>query len=309
MKRSRFSEEQIILILKEAEAGEMPAVSVCRKHGISEQTFYRWKSKYGGMEVSEGKRLKDLAGRHRRYGYLRLHVLLRREGLVINHKRTYRLYRDEGLAVRTKKRKRLAGRERVPLAAPERRNQRWSMDFVSDSLCSGRRFRVLNIVDEHTRESPGQLVDLSISGERVARLLDQLAVLHGLPEEIVTDNGPEFTSKAMFLWSLRTGVQLRFIQPGKPMQNGYGESFNGKFRDECLNENWFTSLAEARRLIEGWRRHYNEERPHSGLSYQTPAAFAAKRRGAVLRSPSAPSGQHHVASTPASMISTETLTL
>lgn len=254
-------------------------------------------------------RLKDLAGRHRRYGYLRLHVLLCREGLVINHKRTYRLYREEGLAVRTKKRKRLAGRERIPLAAPERRNQRWSMDFVSDSLCSGRRFRVLNIIDEHTRESPGQLVDLSISGERVARFLDQLAALHGLPEEIVMDNGPEFTSKAMFLWSLKTGVQLRFIQPGKPMQNGYGESFNGKFRDECLNENWFTSLAEARSVIEQWHRHYNEERPHSGLGYQTPAAFAAKRRGGALRSPPAPCGHHPVASIAANMLSTETLTL
>ena len=135
-------------------------------------------------------RLKDLAGRHRRYGYLRLHVLLRREGFAINRKRTYRLYRDEGLAVRTRKRQAAGGPERVPLAAVERRNQRWSMDFVSDSLCSGRRFRILNIVDEHTRESPGQLVDLSISGERVARLLDRLAVLHGLPEETVMDNGP-----------------------------------------------------------------------------------------------------------------------
>ena len=249
-----------------------------------------------------------MAGQHRRYGYLRLHVLLRREGLVINHKRTYRLYRDEGLAVRTKKRKRLAGRERVPLVAPERRNQRWSMDFVSDSLCSGRRFRVLNIVDEYTRESPGQLVDLSISGQRVTRLLDQLAIRHGLPEEIVMDNGSEFTSKAMFLWSLKTGVQLRFIQPGKPMQNGYGESFNGKFRDECLNENWFTSLTEARRLIERWRCHYNEERPHSGLGYMTPAAFAAKRRGGVPRSPPALSKHHPVANVSATMISNQMLT-
>ena len=227
---------------------------------------------------------------------------------MINHKRTYRLYRDEGLAVRTRQRKRLAGRERLPLAVPERRNQRWSMDFVSDSLCSGRRFRVLNIVDEYTRESPAQLVDLSISGERVARLLDQLAVLHGLPEEIVMDNGPEFTSKALFLWSLKTGVQLRFIQPGKPMQNGYGESFNGKFRDECLNENWFASLAEARRIIERWRYHYNEERPHSGLGYLTPAAFAAKRRGAVLRSSPAPSSHYPVAKTTTTMISAQTLT-
>jgi len=297
--------------LREAGCWLMSEKGVSQRRACKLVGLHRSVARYRHRQRDDGPirtRLKDLAGRHRRYGYLRLHVLLRREGLVINHKRTYRLYRDEGLAVRTKKRKRLAGRERMPLAAPERRNQRWSMDFVSDSLCSGRRFRVLDIVDDHTRESPGQLVDLSISGERVARFLDDLAALHGLPEEIVMDNGPEFTSKALFLWSLKTGVQLRFIQPGKPMQNGYCESFNGKFRDECLNENWFTSLAEARRVINSWRHHYNEERPHSGLGYQTPAAFAAKRRGGVLRSPPAPSSHHPVARAPAAMLSTQMLT-
>lgn len=253
------------------------------------------------------ERLRDLAGQHKRYGYLRLHVLLRREGLVVNAKRTWRLYKEEGLAVRTRKRRRLAGRERVPLAVPERPNQRWSLDFVSDSLCSGRRFRVLNIVDDFSRECPGQLVDVSISGERLARFLDHLAVFHGLPEEIVMDNGPEMTSKAMFLWSLKTGVRLRFIQPGKPMQNGFVESFNGRFRDECLNEHWFTSLAEARRLIEAWRRHYNEARPHSALGYATPADFA--RRCAGLRSPAAPSARHIVATAPETMLPSQTLTL
>lgn len=252
----------------------------CRVVGLH-RSVARYRRREQNDEAIRG-RLKDLAGHHRRYGYLRLHVLLRREGLVINRKRTYRLYRDEGLAVRTRKRKCLAGRQRLPLEAPVRRNQRWSMDFVADSLCSGRRFRVLNIVDGFTRESPGQLVDLSISGARVTRFLDQLAVLHGLPEEIVMDNGSEFTSKAMFLWSLKTGVQLRFIQPGKPMQNGYAESFNGKFRDECLNENWFISLAEARRVIADWHRRYNEDRPHSALDYQTPAAFAAKQSATVI---------------------------
>jgi len=255
------------------------------------------------------ERLKTLAGQHRRYGYLRLHVLLRREGFILNHKKTYRLYREEGLLVRTKRRKRLSGRERVPLNAPQRRNQRWSMDFVSDSLCSGRRFRVLNIVDDLTRESPGQLVDLSISGERVVRFLDELARLHGLPDEIVMDNGPEFTSKAMFLWSLRTGVRLQFIQPGKPMQNGYVESFNGKFRDECLNEHWFASLSEARRLIKQWHHHYNQERPHSGLGYQTPAAFAARRQGETPWSPPAPTRPLPVATKASTVLSTETLTL
>jgi len=139
------------------------------------------------------------------------------------------------------------------------------------------------------------LVDLSISGERVVRFLDHLAILHGLPDEIVMDNGTEFTSKAMFLWSLRTGVRLQFIQPGKPMQNCYVESFNGKFRDECLNENWFVSLPEARRLMGKWHHHYNQQRPHSGLGCQAPAEFAAKRQGDVRRSPPVAAGPHPVA--------------
>lgn len=183
------------------------------------------------------------------------------------------------------------------------------MDFVSDSLCSRRRFRVLNIVDDHTRESPGQLVDLSISGERVVRLLDPLASLHGLPDEIVLDNGPEFTCKAMFLWSLRTGVRLQFIHPGKPMQNGYVESFNGQFRDECLNENWFASLSEARRFIGKCHHHYNQECPHGGQGYQTPAAFAARRQGEAWWEPEATAGPLPVANRNPNMISTETLTL
>lgn len=277
----------------------------CRLVGLS-RAVARYVSRRA-PDTALRARLRELAGQHKRYGYLRLHVLLRREALVVNAKRTYRLYKEEGLTVRTKKRRRLPGRERVPLAAPERRNQRWSLDFVSDSLCSGCRFRVLNIVDDYSRESPGQLVDVSISGDRMARFLDRLADFHGLPEEIVMDNGPEMTSKAMFLWSLKTGVRLRFIQPGKPMQNGFVESFNGRSRDECLNEHWFTSLTEARRLIETWRRHYNEERPHSALGYDTPSNFA--RRSAGLRSPTAPSVQQTVASSGPSMISTETLTL
>jgi putative transposase len=279
----------------------------CKVVGVHRSVARYCRSKPSDEALRE--RLRTLAGRHRRYGYLRLHVLLRREGFMVNHKKIYRLYREEGLAVRTRKRKRLAGRERLPPGAPQRRNQRWSMDFVSDSLCSGRRFRVLNIVDDLTRESPGQLVDLSISGERVVRFLDELARLHGLPEEIVMDNGPEFTSKAMFLWSLRTGVRLQFIQPGKPMQNGYVESFNGKFRDECLNEHWFASLSEARRLIKQWHHHYNQERPHSALGYQTPADFAARRRGEALWSPSAPARPLPVATKASTVLSTETLTL
>jgi putative transposase len=234
--------------------------------------------------------LKELAARYRRYGYLRLHVYLREEGLVVNLKRTYRLYCEEALQVRRRKRKRLPPRERIALAVPDRVNQRWSLDFVSDALWNDRRFRVLNIVDDFSRECPGQIVDTSISGARLARFLDELAVRYGLPQEIVMDNGPELTSRAMFEWSRRTGVALRFIEPGKPIQNAYVESFNGKFRDECLDENWFVNLADARRTIEAWRRHYNEARPHSALGYLAPAAYAEQNRprGCDLQSPPAP---------------------
>lgn len=215
-------------------------------------------------------RLKELASENRRYGYLRLHAMLRREGLVANRKRTYRLYTEEGLQVRTKKRRKLPRRDRVAPRVPERPMQRWSLDFVSDQLADCRRFRVLNIVDDHSRFCPGQIVDVSISGVRMARYLDDLALLHGLPEEIVLDNGPEGTSRAMFDWSERTGVRLRFIEPGKPVQNAFVESLNGKLRDECLNLHWFRSLRHARDEIERWRRHYNTERPHSALGYRTP---------------------------------------
>lgn len=224
-------------------------------------------------------RLCELAKQHRRFGYLRLHALLRREGLVINRKKTYRLYKTENLAVRRRRRRRPPERERLRLVVPARRNQRWSMDFASDALWTGRRFRCLCLVDDATRESPALLTDVSIAGARVVRLLDELADRHGLPEEIVMDNGPEFTGRALFAWSARTGVRLRFIQPGRPIQNAFVESFIGRFRDECLNQHWFGSLAEARRIIEAWRQHYNRERPHGALGYEPPERFA-RRLGA-----------------------------
>src|SRR5690242_5304036 len=202
-------------------------------------------------------RLRKLATEHRRYGCPRLHAMLRRVGLVVNHKRTERLYRAEGLQVRTKKRRKLPRRDRVAALVPERAMQRWSLDFMTDQLADHRRFRILNIVDDHSRFCPGQLVELSISGARVARYLDELAVDFGLPAEIVIDNGPEGTSRAMFDWSERTGVRLRFIEPGKPVQNAFVESFNGKLRDECLNLHWFRSLRHARDEIAAWRGHYN----------------------------------------------------
>jgi len=228
------------------------------------------------------KRMKELASENRRYGYLRLHAMLQREGLVVNHKRTYRLYTEHGLQVRTKKRRKLPRRDRVAPTVPERPMQRWSLDFVSDQLADCRRFRVLNIVDDHSRFCPGQIVDVSIPGARVARFLDDLAQRVGLPEEIILDNGPEGTSKAMFDWSERTGVSLRFIEPGKPVQNAFVESFNGKFRDECLNLHWFRSIRHAREEIGRWRNHYNTKRPHSALGYLSPTEFLMKSTAPAL---------------------------
>jgi putative transposase len=202
-----------------------------------------------------------------------LHGLLRNEGLVVNKKRTYRLYTQAGLQVRTKKRKKLV-RPRVPLMLPTQPDQRWSMDFVHDQLAGGRRFRVLNVVDDYSRECIAQVVDTSISGQRVARCLTDLIASRGKPAGIVCDNGTEFTSKALFFWSRDQQVKLNFIQPGKPTQNAFVESFNGKFRDSCLNQQWFMTLAEARETIEAWRQDYNEVRPHSSLGYQPPSVFA-----------------------------------
>ncbi len=272
------------------EAHGMSLSRGCGLVGLSRSTAY-YVSKRGDDERVR-ERLRELAKRYRRYGYLRLHYLLRQEGLVFNRKRTYRLYREEGLQVLKRKgRKRFKG-ERVALKPTDGVNQRWSLDFMSDSLYTGRRFRALNIGDDYSRENRGILVDFSISGERMSRYLDELAEVEGYPEELVMDNGPECTSKAMFLWSQRTGVKLEFIQPGKPMQNGFIESFNGKFRDECLNEHWFTSLEEAREIIEQWRTHYNEERPHSALGYQTPSDFA--KFCVPLRSATLPYGEHNI---------------
>lgn len=189
---------------------------------------------------------------------------------MVNRKRTYRIYSELSLQVRTKRRKKLI-RPRISMSVPTQPNERWSLDFVHDQLADGRRIRVLNIVDDYSRLCVGQLVDTSISGARLARFLDELSEVRALPKAIVLDNGPELTSKAMFFWSQRTGIKLCFIQPGKPTQNAFVESFNGKFRDSCLNLHWFRSLREARQIVRAWRRHYNYERPHSSLGYKSPA--------------------------------------
>ena len=228
------------------------------------------------------QRLRTLAAERRRFGYRRLGVLLRREGFPVNHKRVYRLYREEGLSVRQRKRKRVAISARASIPAPERPDQRWSMDFVSDSLANGRRIRVLTVVDDFTRESLAMEVDTSLPSLRVTRVLDRLARERGLPEVITVDNGPEFAGRTLDAWAYARGVQLHFIDPGKPVQNAYIESFNGRLRDECLNEHWFTSLPAARGIIEAWRDDYNTVRPHSSLGNQTPQEFAER---SVMKTP------------------------
>ena len=247
--------------------------TACWLAGVS-RTAYRYQPVVRDDQALRS-RLKQLATDYPRYGYLMLHGLLKTEGRVINKKRTYRLYTQENLQVRTKKRKKLQ-RPRLPMAVPTRVNERWSLDFVSDQLSHGRRFRVLNIVDDYSRELVGQLVAISITGYQVARFLSQLGETRGLPNAIVCDNGTEFTSKAMFFWSKENNVKLNFIQPGKPTQNAFIESLNGKFRNECLNQHWFRTLEEARYEIDKWREHYNHVRPHSSLDYMTPVAYAAK---------------------------------
>ena len=221
------------------------------------------------------EQLKTLATQRRRFGYRRLAVLLSRtEGRPVNHKRVYRLYREEGLQVRRRKRKRVAWPRSQKAQVPTRPNQRWSMDFVHDATAGGRVFRTLNVVDDFTRECLAIEVDTSLPGLRVARVLNRLAIERGgLPQEIVVDNGPEFRGKPFNKWSERAGVKLRFIDPGKPVQNAFVESFNGRFRDECLNEHWFVNLEVARWLIARWRENYNEQRPHSAHKGMPPAQF------------------------------------
>ncbi|WGR93095.1 IS3 family transposase [Bradyrhizobium sp. ISRA443] len=363
MKRSRFSEEQIIGILKEHEAG-VSVADLCRKHGVSDASIYKWKAKFGGMDVSEAKRLKaledentrlkrlladamldnvalkDLFGKEmvtpagkrkavahlwkafgmskaigccrmtmrywttwaddaglrqrmraiaqerRRFGYRRLHVLLKREGYAINHKKLFRLYREEKLAVRRRGGRKRAIGTRAPMTVPLAPNDRWSLDFVSDQLTDGRRFRILTVVDDCTRECLALVPDTSLSGRRVARELDRLVIERGKPTMVVSDNGSEFTSNAILTWADQSRVAWHYIAPRKPMQNAFIESFNGRLRDELLNETLFTSLAQARVALGCWRADYNNTRPHSQLGWKTPSEFAITcqpRRDLALR--------------------------
>ena len=219
--------------------------------------------------------MRELAKQKRRYGYRRIHVLLKREKLVVNHKRTERIYKDEGLSLMKRRRKkRFKSEMRGPLEKPELVNELWGMDFISDALYNGRRFRILSIVDIVSRECLGLETDFSISGKRVSRVLNKLIMLRGKPKGIICDNGPEFTSIVMDQWAYDKGIELQFIRPGKPVENAFVESFNGSFRDECLNEHWFMNLKDAQEKIEEWRIEYNQERPHSSLNDMTPVEFA-----------------------------------
>jgi putative transposase len=229
-------------------------------------------------------RLRALAGERRRFGYRRLGVMLEREGVRMNAKKLFRLYKEEGLSVRRRRGRKRATGTRAPMSIPQGPNQRWSLDFVSDALDWGRRFRVLAVVDDFTREALALVVDTSISGARVARELDALIAVRGRPGMIVSDNGTELTSRAVLDWTNRTGIEWHYIAPGKPQQNAFVESFNARFRDECLNEEVFRTLAEARSVIGRWRADYNTARPHSAHGGLTPAEAAKRAAADRLRS-------------------------
>jgi putative transposase len=246
----------------------------CRLVGLHPKT-YRYASQRSDDAAFRTK-LKELASLRRRFGYRRLGLLLAREGIKLNHKKLFRLYREERLTVRRRGSRKRALGTRAPMTIPQGQNLRWSIDFVTDTLAAGRRFRILTMVDDFTRECLGLVVDTSLTGLRVARELDRIAELRGYPGMLVSDNGSELTSNAILAWQQEHAVEWHYIAPGKPMQNGFVESFNGRLRDECLNEHVFTNLGEARRIIEEWRIDYNTNRPHTSLNGLTPTEFAAR---------------------------------
>jgi len=222
------------------------------------------------------ERLRALAHERRRFGYRRLIIFLRREGFVVNHKRLFRIYREEGLMVRKRRGRKRALGTRTPMPVPRLPNDLWSLDFISDQFVCGRRFRILAIYDVCTRECVAAVADTSLSGKRVARELDLLIAWRGKPRTIVSDNGTELTSNAILLWAGENQVDWHYIDPGKPVQNAFVESFNGRLRDEFLNETLFSSLVQARFALEEWRRDYNNFRPHSRIGWLTPAVHAAQ---------------------------------
>ena len=249
----------------------------CRLVGLSRDSF---RNPPMASEQTQALRCRivDIAHQRRRFGYRRVHDLLRRDFPGVNHKRVYRLYREANLAVRKRKKSKRPLNERVPLQLAKAVNEVWSMDFVSDSLSNGRRLKYLTVADDFSHECVDIAVDFGISGEYVTRLLDRAAVFRGYPDMVRTDNGPEFTSRVFMAWAQTHGIRHILIQPGRPMQNGYIESFNGKFRDEHLNESWYETLQQARNAASIWKQDYNQVRPHSSVGRIPPAEFAHLHR-------------------------------
>jgi putative transposase len=272
----------------------------CKAIGCCRMTVRYESTRSDDRDLRE--RMKAIAHKRRRFGYRRVHILLKREGYMVNHKKLFRLYREEKLAVRRRGGRKRAIGTRTPMMIPLAPNERWSLDFVSDQLTDGRRFRILAIVDDCTRECLALVADTSLSGFRVARELDRLIVERGRPKMIISDNGSELTSNAILAWADQSRVAWHYIAPGKPMQNAFIESFNGRLRDELLNETLFTSLAQARVALGCWRAEYNGSRPHSRLGWKTPSVFAFSfhpRRDLALRyaKGSAPAPVAHTART------------
>ena len=244
----------------------------CRLVQLSRSSFH-YRSKAQNNEPQVIARMKELIDSNRNMGLVMLHPILRREGLVINHKRSERIYREQNLTIKCRKRSKRVSINRLELAEPTRPNQHWAMDFVQDSLWSGRKFKILPIIDIFSKENLALEIDFSINGLRVTRVLDWLILTRGCPEAITIDNGPEFAGQAMDAWAYQHGVKLNFITPGKPIENAFIESFNGRLRHECLNQHYFATLQEAKEIAEKWRINYNTFRPHSSLKGQTPDAF------------------------------------
>jgi putative transposase len=244
---------------------------ICRLLALDRNTL-RYRSRHQ-EDSALRTRIREIAESKRRYGCPRIYVRLRREGWLVNHKKVERIYRDERLSLRRRRRKKATAVPRVVLPRPGQPGLRYALDFVHDRLMTGRRFKCLTMTDPYSKEVPVIEVDVSIGGARVCRILDRLFLTRPLPEILILDNGPEFAGTALDAWAAQHGVRLHFIQPGKPVQNAFIESFNGKFRDECLNEHWFLTLQEAQLVIEAWRREYNEERTHSTIGDVTPQEF------------------------------------
>lgn len=257
---------------------EVSTSRACRIADLHRSTFRYRARRADDAALVEALRVEAME--RPRFGYRRLHVMLRRKGWVVNHKRVLRMLRDRGWLVRRRQRKRLASVPRTTPAKPTTINQRWSIDFLHDQLASGRRFRIFAVVDDLSRECLATEVDTSLSGDRVVSVLERIAAVRGVPNAIVLDNGPEFTGRALDAWAYAHQVKLLYIRPGKPVENAFAESFNGRLRDECLNQSWFVSLQDARSRIEHWRIDYNEVRPHSSLGNRSPKDFAMEYKAA-----------------------------